>query len=235
MSGFLRMPSPRAPCRLSNCLSHVSLFPPHTPHTHSKRTAPHCGRCLRPPVPLHHHPPRGDGEEGRTKSRFPQCVFENFDDVALLLLFQLVFTGITNALPHAEEAGVELPPKEILDFVKNGNIHPEGTRDLASDSATYIRAVAKQEIKDAQDGEDKERAKFLAPLLGLTGEKLGKAAGMRWAHTDIPANANKKFGKTIKKATPGSDINNPTYRDYDGLDGHWIEIGREGSLCACWG
>ena len=160
--------------------------------------------------------PAGEGgEEGRAKpSRMPPCVVEGMDKDARVLLFKLLLTGITNKIAHAEKPGVELPPKIILDFVKKGNIYPEGSKDEAEDSAQYIRAVAKLEIKEARDAGDNERAKSLAPLLGMTGDKLVEAAGMRWAYTDLESSKRKTFSKVVQKLKPNANVKNPTSTDY---------------------
>jgi hypothetical protein len=129
-----------------------------------------------------------------------------------------------NEVEHPENPGEFLPPKEILDFVKKGNIHPEGRTEAADDSAPYSRAVAKKEIKEAQVAGDKERAKSLGPLLGMTGAKLKEAAGMAWYYTDLPTSQGKKFLKVIKKRVSGIDSNNPKYRDFGLTVGYWINV-----------
>ena len=42
-----------------------------------------------------------------------------------------------------------LPVNEIIDPVRHGNFHPEGSKTRADESAIYIRAMAKEESKAA--------------------------------------------------------------------------------------
>lgn len=166
-------------------------------------------------------PAAGEGGGGKaTKFRMPRCVLEKWDADTLLFRFKCLHTGTTKLYPHPDHPGKPdkmLPLKGILDPVVHGNYRPEGSKDRANETSLYIRAMAKEEIAHAgADGED-ARVKSLQHLLGLTGDKLVKAAGMGWYLTTLDQNKGREYFEIKKRLKPNvhyRHAKDSDYRDY---------------------
>ena len=179
-----------------------------------------------PPPP----PPGGGGGRGPTPSgggKRKNCVVKHLSTACIVFILTVLMGGTLTRIPHPENPGELLPVRQVLDFVYQGNIFPDGQRRRANDTALHIRGHAKLAIEEMERNGDNVRARDLWPLLGMTGDKLQEGFGMRWFYTDRDHQQKGRPSTVVQRVPPGTNpgpSGDRQTRPYGRFDGYWMRI-----------